>query len=423
MKTLLVSFCAISIWGSNILLAQPDFTIIGLPDTQYYSAGWFGGSPEIFKAQTQWIVDNKDSLNIVFVAHFGDVVEIGDIETQWVNANTALSILENPETTGASDGIPYGIAVGCHDQSPLGNPFGSSTALYNKYFGIERFSDRRYYGGHFGTNNDTHFAIFSASGLDFLVIFIELFGRRVEGTLAWADSVMKAHSDRHAIVVNHAAVIGNGAPPNSEGQDIYEALKDNPNFFLMLCGHWYLVEYRGELTHNDNTVYSLLANYQFRDDCGNCVRTNGGNGWLRIMQFSPANNEIRVKTYSPTLDSFRTQASSEFVLPYSMQSPTSVGNTVFVPNDFTLNQNYPNPFNPTTIISYQLSERTYVKLAIHNTLGQHVKTLVQGFQISGEYEVEWDGRNVFGESVSSGLYLYHLRAGSFSQTRKMILMR
>ena len=60
------------------LFAQRNFTIIGLPDTQYYTDIRHGGTPAHFTAQTQWIADNKDSLNIVFVAHLGDVVQKGN---------------------------------------------------------------------------------------------------------------------------------------------------------------------------------------------------------------------------------------------------------------------------------------------------------------------------------------------------------
>jgi hypothetical protein len=133
------------------------------------------GTPEIFKAQTQWIVENKDSLNIVYIAHVGDLVQRGDNngnDIEWLNADSAMSILEDSVSTGLADGIPYGIAVGNHDQSPSGDADGS-TFSYNQFFGVERFSGRDYYGGHFGSNNDNHFDFFSASGLDFIVIYLE----------------------------------------------------------------------------------------------------------------------------------------------------------------------------------------------------------------------------------------------------------
>ena len=61
-----------------------DFTIIVIPDTQFYSSSMNGGSPEIFEAQTRWIVENRDSLNVVFVTHLGDYVQNGDeVLAEW----------------------------------------------------------------------------------------------------------------------------------------------------------------------------------------------------------------------------------------------------------------------------------------------------------------------------------------------------
>ena len=90
--------------------AQQDFTIAVLPDTQNYAASHNGGTPEIFKAQTQWIAENRDAFNIVYVAHLGDCVNYADREEEWVHADEAFRKLEGRRP------IPYGIAVGNHDK-------------------------------------------------------------------------------------------------------------------------------------------------------------------------------------------------------------------------------------------------------------------------------------------------------------------
>ena len=109
---------------------EEDFTIIVLPDTQFYSSSMNGGSPEIFEAQTRWIVENRDSLNVVFVTQLGDFVQNGDeILAEWEAADAAISLLEDPATTGLPEGIPYGVAVGNHDQSPVGDADGTTDAL------------------------------------------------------------------------------------------------------------------------------------------------------------------------------------------------------------------------------------------------------------------------------------------------------
>ena len=94
-----------------------------------------------------------------------------------------------------------------------------------------------------------------------------------------------------------------------------------------------------------------------------------------------------------------------------------------IPKEFSLNQNYPNPFNPTTVISYHLSAVSDVELTIYNQLGQRIKTLVKERQHAGAYQIEWDGRDHVGKQVASGVYLYRLKAGSFVETRKMVLLR
>ncbi len=302
-KSLTVTF-----YGRVVSAAGADFALIGLPDTQYYTCGYFGGSPAIFKAQTQWVVDHLDSLNIVYVAHVGDCVENGDSSiAEWQGADTAMSILE---TVMSPDGVPFGVAVGNHDQTPAGGPAGTTT-YYNQFFGESRFSGRRHYGGHYGSSNDNHYQLFSASGLHFIVVYMEYDNSPDAAVLDWADSLFSVHSTRRGIVVSHR-MIGSGDPARflSQGQAIYNALKDNPNLFLMLCGHVSGEGKRSDV-YNGQTVYTLMADYQ--------DRPHGGDGWLRIMEFSPADDQIRVRTYSPTLDSSETDANSQFTLWYDME--------------------------------------------------------------------------------------------------------
>jgi hypothetical protein len=91
---------------------------------------------------------------------------------------------------------------------------------------------------------------------------------------------------------------------------------------------------------------------------------------------------------------------------------------VQVPTSFALHQNYPNPFNPETTISFDLLEAGFVELKIFTLLGQEVAALVDGEVSPGSHEVSFDA-----SSLASGVYLYRLTAGSFVETRKMVLMR
>ncbi|MBK9099654.1 MAG: T9SS type A sorting domain-containing protein [bacterium] len=86
--------------------------------------------------------------------------------------------------------------------------------------------------------------------------------------------------------------------------------------------------------------------------------------------------------------------------------------------DFNLMQNYPNPFNPSTVISYQLSVSGDVTLKVFDILGNEVATLVNELKPAGNYEVEFDA-----SSLTSGVYFYKLQAGTFVDTKKMVLLK
>lgn len=94
-----------------------------------------------------------------------------------------------------------------------------------------------------------------------------------------------------------------------------------------------------------------------------------------------------------------------------------------LPRTFSLSQNYPNPFNPTTTLTYLLSSRVPVSLKIYNLLGEEVRELVSGIQDAGTYPVEWDGTAIDGRVLPSGVYTYQLVAGSYRETRKMLLLK
>ena len=100
-----------------------------------------------------------------------------------------------------------------------------------------------------------------------------------------------------------------------------------------------------------------------------------------------------------------------------------IGDLEPLPDRFGLEQNMPNPFNPSTAIGYQLPEAGMVRLAIYNLIGQEVRVLVNERRNAGSFTATWDGTDAVGRRVASGIYLYRIQAGSFSATKRMLLLK
>lgn len=274
-------------------LAGEDFTLIAIPDPQYYASTY----PSIYDDQMNWVVANKTTSNIPYVISLGDNVDDASSTAQWDIAAAAWDIL----TTG---GLPYGMEVGNHDGGP------SNTGNFNAYFG-SRIASQLTYGGRYGTSDyDNTYATFSAGGMDFIVLYIEYdtgMTSTSDPVLVWADGILQANPTRRAIVVTHDLLSGNNF--TSQGSAIYNALKANSNLFLMLGGHLDTTGQRSDV-YNGHTVYSLRSDYQFVD--------SQQSGYLRIMRFSPVDNTIYVTTYSPTQDASLTDTANQFNLAYNM---------------------------------------------------------------------------------------------------------
>ena len=287
-----------------------DFTLIAIPDPQYYAQA---ANNDIYNAQMNWVVNNKIARNIKFAMSLGDNVNTSTTISEWAAATAAWDIL----TSGS---MPYGLVSGNHDGAP------SSTGNFNTYFG-SRISGQPTYGGRYGTSDyDNTYSTFSASGMDFIVLFIEMDDGMTSTSnpvLVWADGVLTANPSRRAIVVTHNLLSGNNL--STQGQAIYDVLKDQPNLFLMLGGH---LDETGQnsFVYEGRTVYALRSDYQFVD--------SQRSGYLRIMRFSPADDMIYVTTYSPNQNLYRTINNNAFNLAYNMDgaAPFSLIGSTSVPS-------------------------------------------------------------------------------------------
>jgi hypothetical protein len=94
-----------------------------------------------------------------------------------------------------------------------------------------------------------------------------------------------------------------------------------------------------------------------------------------------------------------------------------------IPDKFALFQNYPNPFNPSTTISFDLPTECTVSINIYDINGRQIKTHTSSRYTAGSHQIQWDGRDDRGNPVASGIYVYRINAGKFSQSRKMMLLK
>ena len=304
---------------------EETFTIAVLPDTQMYTEEKGDRNTSLFISQTQWIVDNFQKENIVYVIHLGDIVNRGEERPeQWENAVRALSVLEKPQP-GMPYGIPYGLAVGNHEQTPSQFAMTGKTSFFNRYFGVDHFKGRPYYGGHYGNDNDSHYDLFSAGGLDFIVIYIEYdaMDENIDALNEWAVGLCKQYDKRKAIIVSHGIIQNNekegvnaNAPWIKQGKRIYDRLKTCPNVFMMLCGH---IGDNGEGYRQDgyagNRIKTFLSDYQ--------SRPLGGSSLMRLMTFDKKHDLIKIRTIAPFLGTEEDDSDSRFVKPWFRETTST----------------------------------------------------------------------------------------------------
>jgi hypothetical protein len=119
-----------------------------------------------------------------------------------------------------------------------------------------------------------------------------------------------------------------------------------------------------------------------------------------------------------TLKGTNTIIESGFLADTLFRTVTSVAERSGVPSAYALQQNYPNPFNPSTIIRFELPHASAVSLTVYNVLGQEVLTLIEEEKPAGIYDVQFSAAH-----LSSGMYMYRLRAGDFVSTKRMLLLK
>ena len=298
----IASFVLAPVFADEKEAANEKFTVVLLPDTQYYSEKF----PLNYVAQTMWIRDRVVDDKIKFVIHLGDIVQNPGEKPEWETANRAMTFLDGV--------VPYSMVPGNHD---MVLPSRDAT-LYNFYFSPKRFAGRKWYGGHMGESNDNNFCIFEAAGMKFMVVSLEFAPR--DAALDWAADVIKSHPKHRVIVATHCYMRPDGRDnaggmpykiEGNSGEQMWEKLiRKQPNVFLVVSGHVLGVGLQTSINDAGGKVLEMLTDYQ--------GLPNGGDGWLRALEFSPGENKIHVKTYSPLLDKHNKDEKETFSMNYEM---------------------------------------------------------------------------------------------------------
>ena len=184
---------------------------------------------------------------------------------------------------------------------------------------------------------------------------------------------------------------------------------------VMAIEKW--VIYQSPPGSNGETVFEHVFRRAFPNTAGTTFNGLAGNQqFIFTYKRDPVWKDTSVITIA-----FIQNDNNKEVLNSGKGSVSTVGinnNNTGVPAEFSLSQNYPNPFNPVTNISFSLPKSSDVKLAVFDMLGQQVALLANGKFEAGSYTIDYDA-----SQLTSGIYFYTITAGSFTQTKKMVLVK
>ncbi len=326
-----------------------------MPDTQTYQ-----GFPAIFQSMTSWIAANIDSRKIELVLHEGDIVQ-DNIPGQWQIAKDAFGTLNGQ--------VPYILAAGNHDLGPNGNASNRNTLL-NTYFQLSDNPLNNSANGIFTTQyiagrmENTYATLSAPDGRQLLVFALEFAPR--QQVVDWANSVaaLPQFQDATAVLLTHAYLeegpAANGEPtavrsnwalygpsrqynphsyplaninpitdPVHDGEELWDELvSQHASFEMVLNGH-YLDDTdtnpNGRMTTARQTVVGVNGNAVHEIVFNSQEQPNGGNGYLRLMEFLNDGKTVQVRTYSPSLDLWLVDTRNQFQIELSEVNPPLLG--------------------------------------------------------------------------------------------------
>jgi hypothetical protein len=318
LRSIIGVLCAAGIVVSGEFPPAPSgtFSIAVIPDTQHYRSSTDDSAPRasatvtnpVFASYVDWVAGNVAAQRIVFATHVGDIVDVNNHQ-QWAVARQMMDRLHGR--------IPYGISVGNHDMVRAGD-----SSLFQEVFPASRYAQFDWYGGSFPAperrsevsgNNANSFQLFSAEGLDFVILHLEC--NAPDDVLEWADEILERHAGRRAMITTHMDLGPRDKPKtaddyfdapkgrmtwkkchgergNSPQQMWDKCFRKHENLFMICCGDQSRTQAMHQSSTGDhgNTVHELLSDY--------------GAGGLRVMRFLPLENQIEVRTWDASKGEF-----------------------------------------------------------------------------------------------------------------------
>lgn len=264
----------------------------------------------MFAECMNWIINNRDTLNIKFMVQNGDLVDWDDAtHTHYVRADAGLDILDNAN-------FPYALCIGNHDTAAV--QYGGSaapgnvnqnlrnTSTFNSYFPVSRFDNLQ--GVYENNKVDNTYHYFSAAGLQFLVMSLEFCPR--SGVYTWADAIIKAHPHHNVIIFSHYILESDGSVSGSNAgygdtsaQTMYNSIiRDNTNVRFTFSGH---VGTWASRTSTSGTTghktYHVL-------DCWHDYNSNP----TRVCTFDIPAGTMNTQVYDPKSNTWRSGTNANF---------------------------------------------------------------------------------------------------------------
>ncbi|MBQ2712312.1 MAG: metallophosphoesterase [Clostridia bacterium] len=276
--------------GADYSFGDYDYTFVIIPDIQImtnYNTGRLN-------YMTQWLVDNKERLNIEFVIQVGDLSDTGRDEQEYIDASRGMSRLDN--------NIPYCFVPGNHDYND--NFASRDTGFFNKYYPVSKHSQLPGFGGVYEENKmENSYYLFEAGDVEYLVLNLE-FRPRMK-VLRWAGRVIEQFPDRRVIVMSHEMIhpFGNYVQSVSAGFDVTASqqmfdclISKYPNVFMAVGGHHCYddIVYRTDYGVNGNKVLGMLVDGQ-----GTKYQGSNAQDMVLLCHVNESDKTINFVYYSP----------------------------------------------------------------------------------------------------------------------------